>query len=236
MWSGPRNISTAMMRSFGNRSDAVVVDEPLYAHYLLASGAEHPGREEVIARHETDWRKVVGELTGPVPGGKRVWYQKHMAHHLLPGMDRAWIAGLTNCFLIREPREVITSFVKVVERPTALDLGLPQQVELFEAERGRTGRVPPVVDSRDILKDPRGVLTGLCEAVGVDFDEAMLRWPPGPRATDGVWAKHWYASVEQSTGFGPYTPKDEPVPRGLEGVYEECRALYEQLAAHRLGG
>jgi hypothetical protein len=234
MWSGPRNISTAMMRAFGNRGDTAVVDEPLYAYYLLASGAPHPGREEVIAAGETDWRKVAAWLTGPVPGGKPVWYQKHMAHHLLPGMDRGWIARLTNCFLIREPREVIASFVKVVERPTADELGLPQQVELFEAERARTGRVPPVVDSRDILEDPRGVLTRLCGAVGIEFDEAMLRWPPGRRETDGVWAKHWYASVEQSTGFGRYTPKDEPVPRELEGVYEECRGLYDLLARFRL--
>ncbi len=234
MWSGPRNISTAMMRSFGNRSDTAVVDEPLYAHYLLATGASHPGREEVIAHHETDWPKVVAGLTGPVPGGKRVYYQKHMAHHLLPGMDRAWIAGLTNCFLIRDPREVITSFVKVVERPTAAELGLPQQVELFEAERARTGRVPPVVDSRDILESPRAVLARLCEAVGIDFQETMLRWPPGRRETDGVWAPHWYASVERSTGFGPYTPKDDQVPRELMGVYEECRVLYDRLAAHRL--
>ncbi|MFG0312681.1 MAG: HAD family hydrolase [Phycisphaerales bacterium] len=234
MWSGPRNISTAMMRSFGNRSDTVVVDEPLYAHYLLATGIDHPGREEVIAADETDWRKVAARLTGPVPGGKRVWYQKHMGQHLLPGMDRGWIAGLTNCFLIREPREVITSFIKVVERPTAASLGLPQQVELFEAERARTGRVPPVVDSRDILENPRGVLTKLCGAVGIAFEEGMLRWPPGRRETDGVWAPHWYASVERSTGFGEYRPKEDPVPRELEGVYEECRVLYDRLARYKL--
>lgn len=234
MWSGPRNISTAMMRSFGNRSDAAVVDEPLYAHYLAATGIAHPGREEVIAAGETDWRKVAAWLTGPVPGGKRVWYQKHMGQHLLPEMGREWTSELTNCFLIREPREVIASFIKVVERPTAAALGLPQQVELFEAERARTGRVPPVIDSRDVLENPRGVLTKLCEAVGIPFEEGMLRWPPGRRETDGVWAPHWYASVERSTGFGPYQPRDEPVPRELMGVYEECREAYEALAVHRL--
>lgn len=234
MWSGPRNISTAMMRSFGNRSDTVVVDEPLYAHYLLATGIDHPGREEVIAADETDWRLVASRLTGPIPGGKRVWYQKHMGQHLLPDMDREWIAGLTNCFLIREPREVITSFIKVVERPTAEALGLPQQVELFEAEWDRTGRVPPVVDSRDILENPRGVLGKLCEAVGIPFEEGMLAWPPGRRETDGVWAPYWYASVEKTTGFGSYTPKAEEVPADLMGVYERCRVLYDRLAEHRL--
>lgn len=234
MWSGPRNISTAMMRSFGNRSDTVVVDEPLYAHYLAATRADHPGREEVIAAGETDWRKVAARLTGPIPGGRAVWYQKHMGQHLLPGIDRGWIAGLTNCFLIREPREVITSFVKVVRKPTAAELGLPQQVELFEAERARTGRVPAVVDSRDVLEEPRGVLTKLCEAVGIGFEESMLRWAAGPRETDGVWAPYWYASVESSTGFGGYTPKEERVPDELMGVYEECRVLYDRLAEHRV--
>lgn len=234
MWSGPRNISTALMRSFGNRGDTVVVDEPLYAHYLDHTGADHPGRDEVIAAGETDWRRVAEGLTGPVPGGRRVFYQKHMGQHLLPHIDRGWIAGLTNCFLIRDPREVITSFIRVVERPTAEELGLPQQVELFEAEWARTGRVPPVVDSRDVLEDPRGVLTGLCEAVGIGFEESMLRWAPGPRETDGVWAPHWYGSVETSTGFGAYRPKDEEVPGELMGVYEECRGLYDRLAEHRL--
>ncbi|MBK7406232.1 MAG: HAD family hydrolase [Phycisphaerales bacterium] len=234
MWSGPRNISTAMMRSFGNRSETVVVDEPLYAHYLLATGVDHPGRDEVIAADETDWRLVASRLTGPIPGGKRVWYQKHMGQHLLPGMDRGWIAGLTNCFLIREPREVITSFIKVVEKPTAEALGLPQQVELFEAEWARTGRVPPVVDSRDILEDPRGVLTKLCEAVGIPFEEGMLAWPPGRRETDGVWAPYWYASVEKSTGFGTHTPKHESVPEALLPVLAACEPLYARLYEHRL--
>ncbi len=234
MWSGPRNISTALMRSFGSRADTAVVDEPLYAHYLEATGANHPGRDEVIARHETDWRKVVASLTGPAPEGRRVFYQKHMAHHLLPGMERAWVRGLTNCFLIRDPVEVITSFVKVVADPTPDELGLPQQWELFESERDRTGQTPPVIDSRDVLADPAAMLALLCERVGIPFDAAMLRWHAGPRETDGVWGPHWYASVYRSTGFEPYRAKEEPVPARLAGVYERCRMIYARLAEHRL--
>jgi hypothetical protein len=234
MWSGPRNISTAMMRSFGNRPDTAVIDEPLYAHYLHATGLEHPGREEVIEAGPTDWREAVTRLLGRVPGRRRIFYQKHMAHHLLPHVDRGWIAGLTNCFLIRDPREVIVSFTKVIERPRAEDLGYPQQSELFEAELARTGRVPPVIDARDVLENPRRTLGALCGAVGIDFDGAMLRWPAGGRQTDGVWAKHWYENVNRSTGFGRHAPKDDRVPADLMGVYETCRPLYDRLAAHRL--
>lgn len=234
MWSGPRNISTAMMRSFENRPDCAVVDEPLYAHYLRASGVDHPGREEVISTHEPDWERVVESLLGPVPSARPVWYQKHMAHHLLPGMGRAWVAGLTNCFLIRDPAEVITSFIKIVPDPVATDLGLPQQVELFEAEHARTGRIPPVIDGADVLRNPRAMLSALCSRVGIGFDDRMLSWPAGPRASDGVWAKHWYASVEKSTGFEPYKPKNEPVPDRLRSVHEECASLYTRLAAHKL--
>ncbi len=236
MWSGPRNISTAMMRSFENRSDCTVTDEPLYAHYLRATGVDHPGREEVIAHHEPDWRVVVRTLLGPVPGGRPVWYQKHMAHHLLPTIERAWVAGLTNCFLIRDPAEVITSFIKIAPDPRPEDLGLPQQLELFEAERKRTGVTPPVIDGADALRDPRATLGALCVRIGIPFEERMLSWPPGRRASDGIWAKHWYASVEKSTGFEPYRPKGEEVPARLRGVHQECAGLYESLRGHRIGG
>lgn len=237
MWSGPRNISTAMMRSWGSRADAFVTDEPLYAHYLLETGVDHPGREEVLAHHEADLDKVIRWLTGPIPDGKRIWYQKHMAHHITGPVQAGlgdWIGKLTNCFLIRDPGEMITSYIKVVPEPTAADLGLPQQVDLFEFEKMRTGRVPPVLDSQDVLENPRRMLGLLCEAVGVEFDEAMLSWDAGPREADGVWAKYWYGSVEASTGFAPYTAKDEAVPARLKGVHEQCDVLYEQLAVHRL--
>lgn len=234
MWSGPRNISTAMMRAWGSRDDTAVCDEPLYAHYLLRTGAAHPGRDEVIAAHETDWRKVAAFLTGPVPHGRRIFYQKHMSHHLLPGIDRGWLAQLTHAFLIRDPREMLTSLIKVTPNPRLEDTGLPQQLELVEFVRRQTGRTPPIVDARDVLTDPRGTLGMLCERLGVPFDEAMLSWPPGPRATDGVWARHWYAAVERSTGFEPYRAKVEDVPEEHAGLLRECAALYAELHALRL--
>jgi hypothetical protein len=234
MWSGPRNISTAMMRSWGNRDDCVVVDEPLYAHYLQATGKPHPGAAEVIASGETNWRKVVGDLAGRIPGGKRIYYQKHMTHHLLPDMDREWLGRLTNCFLIRHPREVLASYTKVIETPELKDTGFPQQSEIFEWVWKEIGSVPPVIDAADVLRNPRRTLGLLCDAVDVEFQDAMLSWPPGPRASDGVWAKHWYAEVEKSTGFRPHSPKQIDLPERLEAIYAECLEDYELLYPHRL--
>ena len=236
VWSGPRNISTALMRSWGNRADTAVVDEPLYAHYLKATGLPHPGADEVIAVHEPDWRKVAASLTGPVPGGKAVFYQKQMSHHLLPEIGREWLSALTHVFLIRDPREMLTSLMKVLPDPRVEDTGLPQQVELFTRFAAETGRTPPVFDSKDILDAPEPTLRAMCAGVGVPFDPAMLGWPPGPRATDGVWAKHWYAEVEKTTGFKPFAPKDEPVPDRLMPVYERCVELYGVLARHKIAG
>jgi hypothetical protein len=234
MWSGPRNISTAMMRSWGNRPDTVVCDEPLYACYLRATGVEHPGREEVIAHHESDWRTVVASLIGPILDGKAIFYQKHMAHHLLPEIDRGWIAELTHAFLIRDPREMLTSLIKHLARPRLEDTGLPQQMELVGYVRQRTGQMPPIIDARDVLEAPRSMLERLCRAVGVAFDEAMLHWPPGRRATDGIWAKYWYEAVEQTTGFQHYGPKDEAVPEPFLPLLDQCMELYEPLHAWRL--
>ncbi len=239
MWSGPRNISTALMRSWGSRADCFVSDEPLYAHYLntldQAKRREHPVWEEVMRSQPTDWREVAARLTGPIPAGERVWYQKHMAHHLTPECGRDWIAKLTNCFLIRDPAAMITSFIKVIDDPTARDLGLPQQVELFEWVRRESGRTPAVIDSRDVLLDPGPMLRRLCGRVGVEFDPAMLSWKPGARDGDGVWGPRWYASVYQSTGFEAYAEKHERVPARLRGVLDECNALYGVLAAHKIG-
>jgi len=234
MWSGPRNISTALMRSFGSRDDTFVCDEPLYAHYLRETGLQHPVADEIIARHESDWRKVVEWLTGPVPEGKPVFYQKHMAHHLLPGIERGWLSALRHVFLIREPAEMLTSLVRITPSPRLEDTGLPQQVELFEAEARRTGKRPPVVDSRDLLEDPAGVLTALCQKLGLEYQPAMLSWQPGPRATDGCWGPMWYGNTLASTGFTPYQPKDEPVPDALADVYARCCELYDTLHHHRI--
>lgn len=223
------------MRSWEARGDCAVSDEPLYAHYLKARPAvDHPGRDEILAACETDWRKVVASLTGPAPGGRAIWYQKHMTHHLLPEMGRDWIWNLTNAFLIRDPEEMLISLAKVMPRPGVADTGLPQQVELFNEVRARTGRIPPVVDARDVLENPGGVLGKLCAALDVPFTERMLSWPPGPRPTDGVWARHWYAAVERSTGFEAYQRRDEAVPPALAGVLEECRGYYRILHASRL--
>ena len=172
MWSGPRTVSTALMRSFGNRADTVVVDEPLYGYYLARTGIDHPGRDEIIASMPDGWREVLTALTaGPLGGGASVFYQKHMTHHLLPEVDRGALAGLTHAFLIRDPRRLLASYARVRSAPVLADLGLAQQAEIFAAFGG------PVIDSADILRQPRVALEALCDALGIDFDPAMLSWP-----------------------------------------------------------
>ena len=228
MWSGPRNLSTAMMRSFENRADCSVVDEPLYAAYLAATGLDHPGRDDVIASQPTDAATVLAGLTTGALATP-VQYQKHMTHHLLPAMDRSAMGSLTHAFLVRDPERVLTSYAKVRQEPTLEDLGLPQQVEIFETYGG------PVVDAADVLRDPRATLGLLCAEVGIDFDDAMLTWPAGPRDTDGVWAPHWYAGVEASTGFTPYSPgTGDPLPDRLAPLLERCQPYYDALAPYRL--
>ena len=234
MWSGPRNISTAMMRSFGSRPDTAVTDEPLYAHYLKVTGVAHPGRDDVLAAHESDWRKVADQLTGPVPGGRAIWYQKHMAHHLLPMIERAWLDQLTHAFLIREPDEMVASLLKTFPGAGLADTGLPQQCEIFDRVAGRNGRAPPVVLASDVLKDPRAQLEALCDALGIQFLPGMLAWTAGPRDTDGAWAPHWYAAVEASTGFEPYRRRQANLNAAQERLVDECRPWYEKLYALRL--
>ncbi len=234
MWSGPRNISTAMLRAWGNRPDTWVVDEPLYAHYLTQVRVAHPGVDEVIASQENDWRKVVEALTGPVPMGRAIYYQKHMSHHWLPHLQGDWLLRLSNAILIRHPAEVLPSLTAKMGPPQLTDTGFPQQLALLRFIRERTGTTPPVLDSEDILHDPRGMLTHFCEVVGVPFLDAMLNWPPGRRETDGVWAKYWYDAVEKSTGFEPYRPRDRTVPAALEPLLAECLPYYEELRSHRV--
>ncbi len=234
MWSGPRNISTALMRSWGNRADTAVIDEPLYAFYLHATGKKHPVAAEVIAAGEPDWRQVTSRLTSANPEGKKIVYQKQMTHHLLPAIERNWLGRLTNCFLIRDPSEVIVSYLKKNDDPTAEDLGFPQQVEIFEWVRAHGTSAPPVIDARDVLEQPAQTLSRLCEAVGVPFDDAMLSWPPGLRATDGIWAKHWYGEVARSTSFQNYRPRTAEVPERLREVCARCQECYDHLAAFRL--
>ncbi len=230
MWSGPRTLSTATMRSWENRPDTVVVDEPLYAYYLAATGIDHPGRDEILAGQPTDWRTVVRSLTtDDLPDGATISYQKHMTHHVLPEVDLGALEPLTHAHLIRDPRRVLASYAKVRDAPTLADLGVQQQVDLHRRFGG------PVVDSDDLLRDPEGVLRKLCAALDVPFDDSMLSWPAGPPPTDGVWAPHWYASVEASTGFGPYRGDAVPdLPHHLGALAAECRPHYQELAEHAL--
>lgn len=234
MWSGPRNVSTALMRSWENRGDTLVVDEPFYGHYLAITGLRHPGADEVIASQSRDWRVVAASLHAPLPAGVRVHYQKHMSHHLLPGMGREWLDGLTHAFLLRDPREMLLSLDQKLDRITVADSGLAQQVEIFDYVRAKTGTTPAVIDAHDLLANPRAMLMRLCDVLGIDFTERMLAWRPGRRDTDGVWAKYWYHAVESSTGFSRWQPREGVLAPELEAVERECRPLYDRLFAHRL--
>jgi len=237
MWSGPRTLSTALMRSFGNRPDTVVVDEPLYGYYLAETGISHPGRDEILASMPTRWPEVADQLTAALlPAGRTVYYQKHMTHHLLPAVDRGRLAGLRHAFLIRDPRKLLASYAKVRHAPTLADLGLEQQVEIYRRFGG------PVIDAADLAARPRPVLEALCAALRIPFDAAMLAWPAGPRPTDGVWAKFWYARVRASTGFdsGRDSAPDSgsaarpALPAELDALAARCHPYYAELAAARL--
>ncbi len=233
MWSGPRNISTALMRSWGSRADTRVVDEPFYAHYLLSTGYAHPGADEIVRSYATDWRAVIDQLLCG-GGDSAIVYHKHMTHHMLPHIERSWLGKVSNGFLIRDPRRMLLSLMKVIPQPRLEQTGLPQQVELFEAVRELTGTVPPVIDARDVLLQPAIMLRRLCLALDVPYDDCMLGWTAGARDTDGVWAKHWYGAVEQSTGFAPYQDDYTPLPDHLHGLLEACQPLYDKLAQHRI--
>jgi Sulfotransferase domain len=235
MWSGPRNISTAMMRAWENRGDCVVIDEPLYAHYLAYTGLDHPGREKVIAAGETDWRKVATQLTGPVPDNQAVFYQKHMTHHLLPHIGRGWLGELMHVFLIRDPREVLSSYIRSRPNVTVEDIGVVQQLEIYEHVQRLTGKPAPVVDAGEFLKAPEAQLRALCDLLRIGFTPRMLSWPPGPRASDGVWAPYWYDKVLDSTGFEPRGVHQPPqVPPGYRDVLDAVMPCFEVLFARRL--
>lgn len=231
-WSGPRSVSTALMYAFARREDTRVVDEPLYAHYLAATGVEHPGREDVLETQSASAEEVVREV---ILGehGRPLLFVKNMAHHMV-GVDPSFLAELENLFLIRRPRDVITSLVETIPEPTMRDTGYRAQLELFEHVTGDLGREPIVVDSRDLRNRPRAVLTELCRRAGIGFDPAMLSWEPGPIPEDGVWAEHWYDAVHASTGFRPYEPKEREVPERLSGLLEACREIYLRMAEHAI--
>lgn len=222
------------MRAWGNRSDTAVIDEPFYAYYLKNTGKQHPGANEVIAAGETDCSKIVAQLLGPIPNGKRLFFQKQMTHHFLPEIDREWLNGVTNCFLIRDPREVIASYIKKREDPVLEDLGFVQQTEIFELVRDRAHSIPPIIDAKDVLENPKRILRLLCDAVGVEFTESMLSWPPGLRETDGIWARYWYPEVAKTTSFQPYHSTPHDVPARLAAICEHCFECYGRLYQHRL--
>ncbi|MGH3505544.1 MAG: hypothetical protein ACRDQA_32325, partial [Nocardioidaceae bacterium] len=228
MWSGPRNISTAMMRSWENRPDSAVVDEPLYAHYLDVTGIDHPGRDEVVASGETDWRKAVESLLGPVPSGVDVLYQKHITTHLTDDVGTGWVTGLSNVLLIRDPREVVASYIKQRPDVTVDDIGLRQQVRLYD-ELAAAGVPPLVIESADFLRNPESHLRGLCEHLGLDFTASMLSWPPGARDSDGVWGRYWYDAVWASTGFADYRPRQVRLEGRAAEVAATSLPLYERL-------
>ena len=231
VWSGPRNVSTALMYAFRQRPDTLVVDEPLYGHYLKVTRAGHPGDDEVLAAMDTDGGRVVREvLLGPCE--RPVHFFKNMAHHLA-GLDRGFLGGLTNVLLTRDPAEMLPSLARQLPNPTLRDTGLLYQTEILDHVLGQ-GLDPVVLDAKQLLLDPPGVLRSACDRLGIPFHEAMLRWPAGPKPEDGVWAKHWYANVHASTGFSPYNPRTGDFPERLKPLLEESVPLYERLRGYAI--
>jgi hypothetical protein len=236
MWSGPRNISTAMMRSFENRPDTAVIDEPFYAAYLAATGIDHPLREESLAAQPTDWREVVKIVLGPIPENRSLFYQKHMTHHMQPAFGLEWIARCRNAFLIRAPEDVLASYTEKRSEVTLDDIGFVQQSEIFDREAVRLGHAPPVIDAADVLAEPQRTLSALCRALDIPFTDRMLHWPAGRRPTDGAWAPAWYDAVERSTGFAhPRAPVSfKNLRDDLKPIALAARPHYERLLHYRL--
>jgi hypothetical protein len=231
LWSGPRNISTAMMYSFAQRNDTCVVDEPLYAHYLKATGLNHPGREEVLQSQENDGNKVIQQI---ISGdcNKPVLFCKQMTHHLV-NLDPDFLSKTFNILLIRDPKQVLISYSKVIDQPTLSDIGIKQSYELFEFLRERNYHAL-VIDSNELLKDPEKILRAVCENTGIGFQSEMLLWTAGARPEDGVWAKYWYKNVHQSTGFATFKKEEPDLPEHLQSVYDEAKPFYDFLYARSL--
>lgn len=230
MWSGPRNISTAMMRSFENRDDTQVVDEPFYACYLQSTGIRHPMNEAIIASQSTDWAAVAAALSAD-HASAAIIYQKQMTHHMLPGIDLTWTRSLRNCFLIRDPKYVVSSYVRKRDSVNQDDIGIRRQYELFLELSDITGSDIPVIDSRQFLLDPESGLRKLCQHLAIPFSPKMLNWPGGHRASDGVWAAHWYETVEHSTGFQAFTAPEVRLTSQQQDVVDEANHYYELLLA-----
>jgi len=232
MWSGPRNISTAMMRSWENRSDTVVVDEPFYPHFLQATGIDHPMAEDVLAAGNTDYEQIIEELRSPPADG--IFYQKHITTHWMDYFPVEWLADLKHVFLIREPSRVVASYAIKRHDLTAFDLGYAQQAMLFDVIKNQQGRAPMVINSARFLEDPESQLRAVCEHLELDFEDAMLHWPVGTRSSDGVWGAHWYDAVITSTGFGPPNSKPLNLSTDQQKVVDSCLPFYEAMSQHTL--
>lgn len=231
LWSGPRNVSTALMYSFAQREDTRVIDEPLYAHYLQITGLDHPGREEVLMSQENEGQKVVNQVFRQGVSGKYLFI-KNMAKHLID-LDRAFLSELKNIILIRDPKEMIPSFLNQVKQPTLQETALKDQFELMQELIAR--KIPvAIVDCKDLLLDPEGILRELCQFAGLQFQKIMLAWNAGPRPEDGIWAKYWYHNVHQSTGFGPYASKEIQIEDKFQPLLAECQHYYSQLYSHSI--
>tara|TARA_B100001564_G_C20454635_1_gene585104 strand:+ start:83 stop:814 length:732 start_codon:yes stop_codon:yes gene_type:complete len=234
MWSGPRNLSTALMRSFENRIDTIVIDEPFYAHFLKQTNLNHPGRDEIISTQDSNWDSIVKRITGPIPQNKSIWYQKHMAQHNLEGCDITWIKNFQNCILIRDPKYVIPSYNKEYSLLDEKLLGYSQQLDLIRILENEEGITPPIFDATDILKKPEQALKKICISVGISFSKNMLKWPKGKRKTDGIWAKYWYQNVENSSGFKPFQKKKIIIDKELTPLYDKCLKGYSSMYEKRI--
>jgi len=234
MWSGPRNISTAMMRSFGNRGDTACFDEPFYAWYLKKTMVDHPMRDEIIGHHISEWQGVVDQIQGPIPGGKAFYFLKTQPQQMMPEVGRNWFADVEHFFLIRDPEMIVRSYAASRKDFVPNELGIAMQREIFDEVRALNGKAPVVVSSEDILADPRHTLTRLCGALEIPFTDKMLEWEPGPRDEDGIWAPHWYTSVLRSTGFAAPSNSPHPLPSKFEYMLPELNAHYEAMRAHKI--
>ena len=234
MWSGPRNVSTAFMRSFENRSDCFVSDEPFYSYFLHKTGLEHPLRDEIIKSGVINYNQIINYVKGPIPHSKKIWYQKHMAHHILLKDDINWIKSLNNCLLIRHPNEVMLSYLKKNEIDNIEQLGYVQKVKIYDTLDQELGKPPIIIDAQNLLEEPRKMLIKICENFQINFDEKMLSWPLGPRDTDGIWGKHWYKQVESSTGFRPYVKNNGAISSKYKTIYSECMKHYDFLYQNRI--
>ncbi len=235
MWSGPRNISTAMMRAWENRPDTEVVDEPFYACYLTKTGVVHPMQPEVLAAQSSDWQTVIDtELRQTLSPNTKIQYQKHMTQHMVAEINHDWFSSLSHAFLIRHPADVVVSYGQKRGEVTAADIGFKRQKELFDLACQCATTPPPVIDSKTVLINPKAALSRLCEALSLPFHENMLSWPAGKRTSDGVWAPHWYQNVEQSTGFAPYTEKTPTLNVEQQRVVDECMPYYKAMLEHSI--